>query len=191
MHLMSEVEPHPEARRPPGADHAQHGVAARHRRHPAGLPSRLLPRLYPAARERAKSGGAPQPRVHAARDPPAAGELRASRSTRLETGEFRDLPHPEYGWVRHCWSAIAWIPSLRGDGIYAVGRKTGPVQRALSGVAVLMSARVPGAASRSWMPERGGRARSSLNPQRIRRNLARRAKASPSAITSSTPRPAR
>jgi glycosyltransferase involved in cell wall biosynthesis/SAM-dependent methyltransferase len=47
---------------------------------------------------------------------------------RLETGEFRDEPHPEFGWVRHLLEHYWLEPDLRGDGIYAVGRKTGPVK---------------------------------------------------------------
>jgi SAM-dependent methyltransferase len=47
---------------------------------------------------------------------------------RLETGEFRDEPHPEYGWVRHLMKTYWLGEELRGDGIYALGRKTGPVQ---------------------------------------------------------------
>lgn len=47
---------------------------------------------------------------------------------RLETGEFRDVPHPEYGWVRRLLERYRLETDLRGDGIYAVGRKTGPVK---------------------------------------------------------------
>ena len=47
---------------------------------------------------------------------------------RLETGEFRDEPHPEYGWVRHLLQTYWLATELRGDGIYALGRKTGPVR---------------------------------------------------------------
>jgi glycosyltransferase involved in cell wall biosynthesis/SAM-dependent methyltransferase len=46
----------------------------------------------------------------------------------LETGEFRDLPHPEYAWVTHMLERYLLETVLRGDGIYAVGRKTGPVK---------------------------------------------------------------
>jgi len=46
----------------------------------------------------------------------------------LETGEFRDLPHPEFGWVMHLLRRYRLETELRGDGIYAVGRKTGPVR---------------------------------------------------------------
>ena len=46
----------------------------------------------------------------------------------LETGEFRDLPHPEFGWVTHLLHRYRLETGFRGDGIYAVGRKTGPVR---------------------------------------------------------------
>ena len=46
----------------------------------------------------------------------------------LETGEFLDLPHPEFGWVMHLLHQYRLDTELRGDGIYAVGRKTGPVR---------------------------------------------------------------
>jgi glycosyltransferase involved in cell wall biosynthesis/SAM-dependent methyltransferase len=48
--------------------------------------------------------------------------------TLLETGEFRDLPHPEFGWVLHLLRRYKLETEYRGDGIYAVGRKTGPVR---------------------------------------------------------------
>jgi SAM-dependent methyltransferase len=47
---------------------------------------------------------------------------------RLETGEFRDVPHPEFGWVIHLLERYRLETGLRGDGIYALGRKTGPVK---------------------------------------------------------------
>jgi len=46
---------------------------------------------------------------------------------RLETGAFRDEPAPEYAWVRHLLERYHLDTSLRGEGIFAVGRKTGPV----------------------------------------------------------------
>ncbi len=42
---------------------------------------------------------------------------------RLETGEFRDEPHPEFGWILHLLERYRLSTDLRGDGIYAVGRK--------------------------------------------------------------------
>jgi glycosyltransferase involved in cell wall biosynthesis len=47
--------------------------------------------------------------------------------TRLETGEFREEPHPAFAWVRHLLERYRLETQLRGDGIYAVGRKAGPV----------------------------------------------------------------
>jgi glycosyltransferase involved in cell wall biosynthesis/SAM-dependent methyltransferase len=46
---------------------------------------------------------------------------------RLETGPFRDEPAPEYAWVRHLLEQYHLDTSLRDEGIYAVGRKTGAV----------------------------------------------------------------
>jgi glycosyltransferase involved in cell wall biosynthesis/SAM-dependent methyltransferase len=48
--------------------------------------------------------------------------------TLLETGEFLDAPHPEFGWVRHLLDRYRMPANLRGDGVYAVGRKTGPAR---------------------------------------------------------------
>ena len=47
---------------------------------------------------------------------------------RLETGEFRSDPHPEWGYIRHLLAEYKLPEINRGDGIYAVGRKTGPVR---------------------------------------------------------------
>jgi glycosyltransferase involved in cell wall biosynthesis/SAM-dependent methyltransferase len=46
---------------------------------------------------------------------------------RLETGEFLDKPRPEERWVIHLLERYQLPKHLRGDGIYAVGKKTGPV----------------------------------------------------------------
>jgi SAM-dependent methyltransferase len=48
---------------------------------------------------------------------------------RLETGEFLDEPHPEHAWVTHLLERYRLQKELRGDGIYALGRKTGPVRQ--------------------------------------------------------------
>jgi SAM-dependent methyltransferase len=52
---------------------------------------------------------------------------------RLETGEFRDVPHPEFGWVIHLLERYRLETELRGDGIYAVGRKNGAVRERYPG----------------------------------------------------------
>jgi glycosyltransferase involved in cell wall biosynthesis/SAM-dependent methyltransferase len=49
-------------------------------------------------------------------------------TTLLETGEFLDEAHPEHAWVRHLLESYEVTPELRGDGIYAVGQKRGPVR---------------------------------------------------------------
>jgi glycosyltransferase involved in cell wall biosynthesis/SAM-dependent methyltransferase len=48
--------------------------------------------------------------------------------TLLETGPFRDEPKPEHEWVKHLLARYEQPADLRGEGIYAVGRKTGPVR---------------------------------------------------------------
>jgi SAM-dependent methyltransferase len=47
---------------------------------------------------------------------------------RLETGPFREEPTAEYAWVIHMLERYNLDTGLRGDGIYAVGKKTGPVR---------------------------------------------------------------
>ena len=47
---------------------------------------------------------------------------------RLETGEFHDDPHPDWAYIRHILSEYKLPEHLRGDGIYAVGKKSGPVR---------------------------------------------------------------
>jgi SAM-dependent methyltransferase len=48
--------------------------------------------------------------------------------TLLETGAFLDQPKPEHEWVLDLLERYELTRDLRGDGIYAVGRKTGPVR---------------------------------------------------------------
>lgn len=48
--------------------------------------------------------------------------------TTLETGEFLDRAQPEFAWVEHMLRQYGMPSDLRGDGIYAVGRKSGPVK---------------------------------------------------------------
>ncbi|MBV9746832.1 MAG: methyltransferase domain-containing protein, partial [Acidobacteriia bacterium] len=47
---------------------------------------------------------------------------------RLETGEFREEPHPGFEWVHHLLKHYKLETELRGDDIFALGRKTGPVK---------------------------------------------------------------
>ncbi len=47
---------------------------------------------------------------------------------RLETGPFREQPRPELVWVRRLLERQWLSAELRDEGIYVVGRKTGPVR---------------------------------------------------------------
>ena len=47
---------------------------------------------------------------------------------RLETGEFQDAPHPQHHYIEHMLKRYGLPTDLRGDGIYALGRKSGPVR---------------------------------------------------------------
>lgn len=46
----------------------------------------------------------------------------------LETGAFREEAKPEYEWVLHLLDRYKLSKDLRGDGIFAVGRKKGPLR---------------------------------------------------------------
>ncbi len=48
--------------------------------------------------------------------------------TLLETGPFREEPKPELAWVEHLLDRYILSSENRGEGIYAVGRKTGTVR---------------------------------------------------------------
>ena len=48
--------------------------------------------------------------------------------TLLETGPFLDEPKPEHEWVKHLLERYEQPADLRGDGIYVVGRKVGPLR---------------------------------------------------------------
>jgi glycosyltransferase involved in cell wall biosynthesis/SAM-dependent methyltransferase len=53
--------------------------------------------------------------------------------TLLETGPFREEPKPEFAWVEHLLTRYLLSTELRGEGIYAVGRKTGLVRERYPG----------------------------------------------------------
>jgi glycosyltransferase involved in cell wall biosynthesis/SAM-dependent methyltransferase len=46
----------------------------------------------------------------------------------IATGPFLGEPKPEVGWVKHLLERYRLSAELRGDDIYALGRKTGPVK---------------------------------------------------------------
>jgi glycosyltransferase involved in cell wall biosynthesis/SAM-dependent methyltransferase len=47
---------------------------------------------------------------------------------RLETGPFLEEPRPEHEWITFLLERFQLSRELRGEGIYAVGKKTGPVR---------------------------------------------------------------
>ena len=53
--------------------------------------------------------------------------------TLLETGPFREEPKPELAWVVHLLERYLLSTELRGDGIYAVGRKPGQFASVIPG----------------------------------------------------------
>jgi SAM-dependent methyltransferase len=89
------------------------------------------PGFFPAYIKPAVSGAEVEAR-HAREYAPREIELLFRDSglkvTCLETGEFRDQPHPEHGWVNHLLESYELPEDLRGDGIYAVGVKVGGVR---------------------------------------------------------------
>lgn len=55
-------------------------------------------------------------------------EISGFEITLLETGAFHAEPKPEFGWVEHLLGRYMLSEDNRGDGIYVVGRKTGPLR---------------------------------------------------------------
>jgi glycosyltransferase involved in cell wall biosynthesis/SAM-dependent methyltransferase len=95
----------------------------------AGLLQGYQPGLFPSyIRPREGQVDARHNREYTPREISDLLENAGFEVTLLETGEFLDEPHPEFGWVRHMLERYILPTDLRGDGIYAVGRKTGPVR---------------------------------------------------------------
>jgi glycosyltransferase involved in cell wall biosynthesis/SAM-dependent methyltransferase len=90
--------------------------------HPAFFPAYIRPRVEgeePEARHN---------REYTAREIVHLFYYAGFEMTLLETGPFRDEPKPEHEWVKHLLARYEQPADLRGDGIYGVGRKTGPVR---------------------------------------------------------------
>ena len=96
----------------------------------AGILNGLHPGFFPAylRSSRARQGDQRHYREYTPREIEQLVETSGFEVTRLETGEFRDRPHPEFGWVRHLLRRYRLDTELRGEGIYAVGRKAGAVR---------------------------------------------------------------
>jgi glycosyltransferase involved in cell wall biosynthesis/predicted SAM-dependent methyltransferase len=90
--------------------------------HPGFFPAYIRPRVEgeePEARHN---------REYTAREIVHLFRSAGFESTLLETGPFRNEPKPEHEWVLHLLARYEMPENLRGDGIYAVGRKIGPVR---------------------------------------------------------------
>lgn len=90
--------------------------------HPAFFPAYIRPRV-PGEEPEARHN-----REYTAREVALLLHYAGFETTLLETGPFRDEPKPEHEWVKHLLAQYEQPTDLRGDGIYAVGRKTGPVR---------------------------------------------------------------
>jgi len=90
--------------------------------HPGFFPAYIRPRVAgeePEARHN---------REYSAREIVLLFHYSGFEMTLLETGPFRNEPKPEHEWVKHLIARYELPADLRGDGIYAVGRKSGPVR---------------------------------------------------------------
>jgi SAM-dependent methyltransferase len=96
-----------------------------------GILSGYHPGFFPAYVRPRKEGEEPEARhnrEYTAREVSLLLYYAGFEVTLLDTGPFRDEPKPEHEWVKHLLDRYEQPSELRGDGIYAVGRKTGPVR---------------------------------------------------------------
>lgn len=96
----------------------------------AGILQGFHPALFPSYIRPRESGevDARHNREYTPREISDLFENAGFEVTLLETGPFRDQPRPELGWVKHLLDRYLLLSDLRGDGIYAVGRKAGPIR---------------------------------------------------------------
>jgi len=96
----------------------------------AGILQGFHPMLFPAY-IKPNPGGDPDPR-HAREYTPLEMKMLFENAgfevTLLDTGPFLYEPTPEFGWVDHLLDQYILTKEHRGDGIYIVGRKNGPIQ---------------------------------------------------------------
>jgi len=96
----------------------------------AGILQGFHPMLFPAYIRPNESGEADarHAREYTAPEIKTLLEDSGFEVTLLESGPFREEPKPEFGWVEHLLDRYILTKEHRGDGIYAVGRKTGAVR---------------------------------------------------------------
>ncbi len=101
----------------------------------AGILQGFHPMLFPAYIRPRESGEveARHAREYTPNEVKALLENSGFEVTLLETGAFREAPKPELSWVEHLLDRYILPREHRGDGIYAVGRKQGPVKERYPG----------------------------------------------------------
>jgi SAM-dependent methyltransferase len=97
----------------------------------SGILQGYHPGLFPAYIRPLAEGVAPEPRHNREYMPGEIAHLLEDSGfdvTLLETGPFLARPDPEHAWVKQLIERYELSHDLRGDGIYAVGRKIGPLR---------------------------------------------------------------
>ncbi len=96
----------------------------------AGILQGFHPMLFPAYIRPRESGEveARHAREYSPNEIKALLAVSGFEVTLLETGPFREAPTPELSWVEHLLDRYILPREHRGDGIYAVGRKSGPAK---------------------------------------------------------------
>lgn len=88
------------------------------------------PGFFPAFMKPGPDGGDVDPRHHREYAPREIQQALTDCGFTVETlrtGAYWDAPNPEHAWVEHLLDHYELDRSLRGECIYALGRKTGPV----------------------------------------------------------------
>ncbi len=132
MHMMSEIH---RVLKPGGSlllttpnissHRAIHAIL--HGYHPSFFPAYILPR------KEGEDAEARHNREYTAKEVHLLFWEAGFEITHLETGEFLDAPHPEQHFISHLLEHYNLSNDLRGDGIYCVGRKAGPVRNRYPG----------------------------------------------------------
>jgi glycosyltransferase involved in cell wall biosynthesis/SAM-dependent methyltransferase len=97
----------------------------------SGILQGYHPGLFPAYIRPPEPGVEPDPRhnrEYMTREIVHLLEDSGFEVTVMETGPFLARPEPEYAWVSQLLERYELSHSLHGDGIYAVGQKTGPLR---------------------------------------------------------------
>jgi glycosyltransferase involved in cell wall biosynthesis/SAM-dependent methyltransferase len=96
----------------------------------SGILQGFHPMLFPAYIRPRESGEieARHAREYAPREMERLFHDAGFEVTLLETGPFLEEPKPELAWVEHLLEQYILLRDHRGDGIYVVGRKTGPIR---------------------------------------------------------------